>query len=429
MAIYGTTEIPSDHITVTGGGTISVSAAFATTVGIVGGMDTANGTATEGEAVRVESPSDAEDKFGADSELAKTIATIDGSPTIYAAPVTETSTTESFSSAANGTLSDVPFDPKVHPEHDITAQDTTDSTSVAVNISYQSPPPTPSDADTMNLNPVTREWEADSSSSYDITYDYGNYSEAIQAVTNYIPRFVAVCTENTEIANTLTNELDNYAQNFDFMHGIVGAMPEIEASSYSHNFDNRRLSVVAPSRAYTDEANTKMVRTIPAVAGKQCLKSLGSSTTYDSIGGFADLHTKYGNGELGTLIDAGVLPLKQSGGMFIVKDMTTSTDTRFERIYASEVTDEATEISHRICQQYIGEANTESNRFTLGESHDTSYAEMKSDNLLDDYGIAVEEGADPNQVNLDIALDIVDVMDTISVEIVVGDVIQNGGAS
>lgn len=430
--VLGTTDIPSDQITIKSGSTVAVSAAFSTTKGLVGGMDTATGSATPGEVVAIESSDDAATEFGDESELKAQVdlALANDAGTIYATPVSETQTTESFAASGSGTVSNTPVvDPRVNTEHDITAQDTVDATSVTVNEVDESPPSTPSNADTINFNPTTGEWDADSSSDYDITYTYGDYAGAITATLKKVPRFVTVLTENTSVANDLLTNLNTYANDFDFMHGVVGAMPDVTASEYTDNIDDRRLIIVAPSRAYTDVANTEMVRTMGAVGGKQAGQALGDSTTFEPLNGFADLNTSYTNSQLGTLIDNQVLPLKQGGGVKIVKDMTTSTDTKFERIYASEITDESAELSHGISQQFIGESNTESNRFALSESHASTYAEMESDDLLDAYSVKAEEGPNANEVDLTIGLDIVDVMDTIDVSITVGDVITNEGAS
>lgn len=432
MTTFGTTAIPSDQITVRSGGTVAISAAFQTTVGLVGGMDTANGNATPGEVETVESSADAATLFGDDSELKEQVdlALANSAGTIYAVGVSETQNTETFAATGSGALTNTPaLDPNVQPEHSISARDTVAASDVTVNIVYDSPPSTPADANTMNLNPVTGEWDADESTDYDITHSYGDYAGAITAVIKKVPRFVTVLTENTSVANDLLTNLNNYAQDFDFMHGVVGALPDVTPSSYTDSFDDRRLVVVAPSRAFTDTANTDMVRTTGAVGGKQAGKALGDSTTYEALNGFADLNNQYTNSELGTLIDNQVYPLKQASGIKVVKDMTTSTDAKFERVFASEITDESTEISHQISQQFIGEANTDSNRFALGESHASSYSEMESEDLLDAFHVSVSEGASSDEVNVDIGLDIVEMMDTIDVTITVGDVVTNGGAS
>ncbi|WP_226041171.1 DUF2586 family protein [Natrinema sp. DC36] len=434
MAItYGNTDIPSARVTVRSGGTIAISAAFSNTAGLVGVMDTDNGEATTGETISINSSSDAETQFGETSELTEQVKLAFGNDTstVYACPVSETEETETFDTVSSGTFSNVPaLDPTVQPNHEITAQDTTEGASVTVNIVREEGEDiaSPTDANTINLNPNTGEWEADESSTYEITYTHGSYNEAIRGVVSKVPRQVGVCTENNQIVGELGTQLSDYANDFGFMHGAFGLNPEVDSATYTNSYDDRRLIAIAPSRAYLDAANENMVRTVGAVVGKQASKDLGDSTTYETVAGFADLHTKYTNSELGTLIDEQVLTLRQGGGIKIVKDMTTSTDPRFERIFASEITDEATEISHQISQGYVGEANTLTNQKSLGESHDSSYSEMEDDALLDNFDVGVSEGGD-NQVDLDIALDIVDVIDTVDVTITVGDVIRNGGAS
>lgn len=430
--IYGTTNsVPGDSVTVRSGNTVSISAAFTTTVGLVGGYDAANGSATEGEVTTVESSSDASNKFGEDSELKQQVdlAYNNGAGTVYAVPVAETEATEAVTASATGTLDNAPlFDTRVQDEETIDVTDTSEGSPVDVEL-VDVEPTQPSDANTVRINPNTGEWAADESSDYEFVYSYGDYEAAITEVTAMVPRIVGVLTESTSVANDLLTELNTYDTGFDFMHGIVGAPPDTDPSSYDDSFDDRRLSVVAPSRGFTDTAETEMERTIGAVAGKQAGKPLGDSSTAESVGGFASLNRSYNNSEIATLIDNQVYPLRESGGIEVAKDMTTSTDAKFERIAWSEIVDEAAEISHNISSTFIGSANTEENRLTLAESHRTSYTEMEDDNLLDNYFVAVSEGADPSEVVLDIGLDVVDYMDTIDVTITVGDVITNEGAA
>lgn len=436
MATFGTTDIPSDQITVTSGGTVDASAAISFTLGLVGGMDTGNGSATDdGTVVEVASSSDAAAKFGENSELKELVdlALAQESPPseILAAPVEETTVTGESAGGQSGTLDNVPvFDPNVQDEHDIVASDS-GGTDPTVNIVYDSPPATPTDADTVNVNPVTGEFDFDSTAtgSYTFDYDYGDYSTAITNMADRVPRVLFVATENTSVVSSLETEVNDHKSEFEFITGMAGILPETTASSYSDSFDNRFISLVASSRAFTDEAETNMVRTGGAVAGKQAGKALGDSTTYESLGGLSSLLTDYTNSQLGTLIDAQVLPVKHGDRIFVVKDMTTSTDAKFERIYGSEIVNEAIEISHTISQEFIGELNTESNRFALGESHISSYDEMKSDDLLDDATVNVSEGATADEVDVSIGLDVVDVMDLIDVDITVGDVLTFEGAA
>lgn len=444
MVTYGTTAIPSDIIDVVAGGTVQISAAFDNTMVVVGGMDTANGSATPGDVVEVSSPSDAQSKFGDGSELHEQsqLAFQNGVATLYMMPVAETTVTNETQTTQSGTLSNAPlFDPNVNTEHDVTATDTTDG-SMTVNIVYEDSPTQPSDADTVNVNPRTGDYSADAAPTgdYEFDYDYGDYSAtALQPAVDQSARIVAVCTESETVVNDLATEVNNNATDFDFMHSVAGAYPRAgsnSANTYATNYtdgvDERRVSLVSPPRAYVDDAETVQVRTVGAVGGYLASLALGLSATGDSVGGFTGLRTELSPQDAGNLIDEQVMPLIDYPPVEIVKDMTTSTSQKFERVYAMNVIDEATEISHLISRVYVGEQNTSPNRRGLARSHRNAYIGMvdNSPPMLDDFTVSVEEdSSNANEVNVNIGLDVVDVMDIIDVSITVGDIIRNNGAS
>jgi len=425
---YGTNDIPYDIISVGSGGTVGVSTAFESTAGLVGGMDTSNGTATPGEVVALSSGPTAESQFGEGSELARGTkkALANGVSTVYAVPVAETETTDTVSDGE--VLTEAPvMDPNVQPEHTLDGYDNGGGASADVAIDYNSPPTHDANEGDITVNPITGEVKTDSANTFDITYTYGDYQNAIDAAVVETPRFIAALTENVSVANHLEGRLSEKAQDFEFMHGIVGASPGVEAANYTDSFDSSRLSVVAASRGFEDVARTEEVRTVSGVAGLQAAKELGDSTTYESVDGYAVLRDTYTNSQLGDLIDKGVLPLKSSGRIFVVKDMTTSQNTKFERIYVDEIADEATERSHQINQQFIGDANTDTNRFLLYESHRSAFEGMEENRppLLDDFVVEVSEAPnDPNEVRVNIGLDVVDMMDYINVSILVGDIVR-----
>lgn len=430
---YGTTAIPSDQHTVLEGDTVDIGAAFENTVGLIGGMDVSNGDANPGEVYQIESPSEAQTMFGDQSELhiQTQLAYQQGSVgLVYALAVSESETTESFSTTSSGTLgNDQVLDPRIHPEHDITAQDTTEGVSVDVVIVDEDPPTAPSDANTINLNPVTQDWEADESSSYDITYTHGDFSsEDIGKVVDEDPRKIAVLTESSSVINTADTEITDAANGYDFMTGVYGAEPLIsDFANYTDSLNSRRASLVYSSRGYIDDAQTDEQRTAGAVAAEMCSVPLGRSTTNNSINGFTALkNAPQSPQDASDLTDAQVLPVYRDGEIEIVKDMTTSTTQKFERVYAMDVIDEATEISHGVSKQFIGEQNTQTTRNNLRRSHINAYIGMvdTAPPQLDGFSINVsEDTSNDNKVNVEIGLSVVDVMDIIDVTMTVGDII------
>ena len=442
MVTYGTSVIPSDQITVIGGGTVAVSAAFENSVGLVGGMNTSEGTATPGDVTRVTSASDAADKFGEGSELHEQIQLTrqNGAATIWALPVEETSVSAETQSNQSGTLDNAPaFDPRVNDEHDITVTDTGGATTT-VNLVDEPPESAPSESETVDVYPPTGEYHADSApdGDYEFSYSYGDYSTAaLEPLIDRSPRIVGVLTEAESVTNDLASELNARATDFDFMHGVTGAQVAIsDVPTYSNSVDERRITMAYPSRGYTDDAKTNEQRTVGAIAGELASLPLGLSSTNNGIGGFVHLkNTLTGPQEAGTVRDVGLMPLLDYGGtqgITVVQDMTTASEPKFERVYAMQVVDEATELSHLISREYVGEQNTPSNRQNLRRSHQNTYIGMQTTTppMLDDFNVSVSQNdSDPNQVDVDIGIDVVDVMDTVSVTITVGDIVRSNGAT
>jgi hypothetical protein len=435
MVTYGTTAIPSDQITVISGGTVSASAAFENSVGLVGGMDTANGSATPAEVTRVSSASDAVDKFGDGSELHEQVqlAFQNGAGQIYALPVAETSVTGETQSSQSGSLSNVPaFDPRVNDEHDITVTDT-GAGNADINLVDDPPSTAPTTSEQVDLYPPTGEYYADAApdGDYEFDYSYGDYSTlAIEPLLDEEPRIVSVLTETESVVNDVATELNSRATNFSFSHNVSGAQVSVDTGTYTDGVDERRVSLVSPSRAYTDAAETNEVRTTGAIAGYLAGLALGRSSTNDEIGGFASLKNPLGDPQsAGSMIDEQVMPLLDYPPVTITKDMTTSTEPTFERVYSNQIVDEATELLHIISRNFVGENTNQRNNMRRSYSNTLLALANASPPLLDDYLVSVtEDPNDPKKTNVEVGLDVVDVMDTIGVTVTVGNIVRNAGA-
>lgn len=439
-SVYGTTVIPSGQITVLSGGTVQVALGEESSVSLIGGMDVPNGTATEGETVQVTSGSNAEELFGTNSELARQVdlAQQNGATPIYCTPVEETETTESISAGTSITLTDAPMDPTVHPDEEITVTDTDTSTDLTVNIVYEDPVSSPSNADTANVNPITGEVVVDASGNYDVTYTHGDYDAAITNAVAENARYPVPLTERASVINSALTEINAAASNFNFSRAVAGIIPfadtdNPDTNNYTDSIDDQRAVLVGSPRGYLDEAETEEARTAGAVAAHIASLPIGISSTYDQIDGFTSLRTELTPTEAGQLIDAQVTPLiRTQGSVTIAKDMTTSTDSVFERVYVCDIADELTEASHIVSQNYIGEQNTNQKRLNLARSHRNFLLDARDSTptLLDAFTLNVSENqSNPNQVDVEIGLDVVNVMDTIDVTIRVGNVISFEGTN
>jgi len=223
---------------------------------LVGGYDATAASASANDPVTATDAQTIADAFGPDSELARAsrLALANGAGTVVAVAVPETTDeTETFSAASSGQLANAPiFDPSLHAEHEVTATDTTSASSVTVEVSYEDSPSAPSDADTIRLNPINGTWTADASSDYEITYDYGTYTDAIQTAATQPARYVGVLTEAAGPKATVLTELVTEAENGSYKRAVTGATPESgtgEVSGYTPAEQDYRLIEVAPARA------------------------------------------------------------------------------------------------------------------------------------------------------------------------------------
>lgn len=437
---YGETSIPADSYSVRSGGTIQVASAFERSVAVVGGMDSDSGTATEGELVAVSSLDDAADLFGENSELYRQIegAYLNGAATIYGAPVSETTLDETVTGTAQGTLSNTPiFNPDLHPEHDLTVTDDTAGTDMTVEIVYESPSQ-PAETETVRVNPITGEWYADASSDYTFSYTYGDYESFTAPVADEAPRVTAVCTESEDVINSFEAELQNAADDYGFSHGVYGATPFADTQNpdiagFTSPFDSERISTVMSPYGFVDDAETEMTRTVGFVAGEVASLPLGESATANSVSGLTGLRTDLSPNQAGDLIDEGVLPLIDYPGVEIVKDMTTSSDQRFERIYTMNIVDEIVTLLHEVNRQYIGEQPRERTIRNLRRSVKNMLSGLAETEppLLDTlgdgnpYAVEVERSdSDDNVFNERVGVKPAGVIDAIDVSVTLGDVVD-----
>lgn len=440
VTTYGNSVLSGAVIDVLIGDTNAISLAFNSRIGIVGEMDTSGGSATEGSVVDVPSSSDAQTLFGDNSHLHKAVKTAyaNGIADIKAIPITETTgTTESFAGTSSGTLTNAPvMDPNVTTNHTISAQDTVEAASVTVNIVYDvGTPSAPTSSNEMNLNPISGEWAADASSDYDITIDHGDWTSAIQTMAAESDvRGLAAINAAESVSSDLVTELGSRAQNnLDFKFGVSGAMPNIsDPSTFTDGIDDFRAIRCAASRGWLDSSQTEEASTAAAVAAKFASQELGGAvggTDKGELAGFDSLRTSYSPTDVSNLHGEQITAVMDNPNIHVEKGLTTSTKTDLDRVFKVEILDEATEVLNQISNQFDQSLNVGENREDLRDQYDTGFSDMESDNLLDDYSLTVTEGSADNEVDVTAGVDLVDAIDTININLSVGDVIRNNGVS
>lgn len=438
MAITYTTLGSTVTITPTG---VVPAAQLNTDVAIVGGYDSANADpgVTAGESTTVSSTVQADNQFGPNSELARQarLATLNGAGNIHGVPVPETQTTETFGSStatSSGTLGNVPvFDPRVHPDHEITAQDVTDSTSVTVNAVY-GVPVAPSDANTININPRTGNWEADSSSEYDITYTYGDYTTAIENAVDEEVRAVIVCSEADTVKSTLRNNLEDAESNFRFLRGIVGARPDIQpadVSTYTPSEEDWRMVEVASARGTSSAGGVRTVGAIGGLVASQPIDVSGS-ITYDDVAGLETLNVAYSPTEASNFTQVTAI----TDQFEVAEGVTTSSEVSFRDIYKVEIIDFVVENLYARLKNFKGGSNAQSARRLFASrlrrllsSYSVPNAQpplLASGDGSKPYYVSQSLGATDTETNVTVGIDVAPIAKTVNLDLSVGPIQFNG---
>lgn len=426
-------------VTVLPRGTVA-PAQLNTAVALVGGYDDSNsGSNTSANSVTiVNTGSEADSEFGSGSELAKQarLALGNGATAVHGVPVSETTTTESFSSTTGGVLSNAPaMDPNLNHE-DITAQDTGNNNSVDVNIVYVDNPSQPSSSNTINLNPHSGDWEADEQSSYDITYTYGDYTNAIETASKETVRAVGVCTETSAHKTTLESQLSSQAANFRFKRGLTGSDIEIDAGStgsYTPDNDDWRMIEVAPSLGTSPQGK---VRTVGAITGMMASQPINveGSITFDSVDGLDNLHVAFSPTQAENFSRVTAI----TDEFEVAAGLTTSSDTAFADIYAVEIIDLIVEQLYERIKNYAGGSNAEKAQRRFASKLKRTLASYSVPNAsppllaagdgTQPYAVSVTTGATDTEADVDIGIDVAPIAKEVVLDLSVGPIQFNGAS-
>lgn len=410
-----------------------------TSIALVGGYDDANASTeiTEDTASVVTSSTEAENLFGANSELAKqtALAIANGAGLIYAIPRSATNTTESFTASASGTIAATPIaDPRVTTST-LTVTDTTAATDLDVTVVDGTPNATETDTAEVNVN--TGAWDADASSDYDITFESANFTDALVEAASKPVRYVGACTEYSGAITTIQTELKNNAGDFRFARSVVGATPGIapaDIGSYTPETDDWRVIEVASARGTDNNGNA--VRTAGAIAGLLANQPIdvSGSITYDEVSGMDSLATAYAPSEV-QLFDR-VTAITDTGE--VAEGVTTATEGAFSDIYKAELIDFVVEQLHERIKSYRGGSNTagaqKKFRSRLKRTLNAQTAPEAQPPLLADgeggrpYSLSVQSANNDTVANAIIGIDPAPIAKQVNLDVSVGPIQFNGAS-
>jgi len=391
---YG--DFPGVKVTTSGGAITGIAVGREQKLVLIGPGDPSNGSASVNEPTMISSRLGADRKFGDGSELSEAMkeALSNGANInyLYGVMLDQVSVTgETVSSSTDGTLQNAPI---VEDVSTITVNDTVDSTEVTVQYRYESDPGAPSDPDTVNLNPITGAWTADSSSDYSFDYEYYDWTTALDSSTNVIEQeetgILGLSNESESVVTDVSGIVNTMRENYQMAMAVSAAQPTgtssddtplYDTSTYTDSIDNDAVFLHAPARK---EGSTNTVT--PALAGLMAGNSLDESI-YNRALTTDDLDQRLSSSETDELREEEVIPVRQppSGGSVLVSDnRSTSQETDWERDYwKKRIVDQVILIAKSIGDSVIGRINDEETRDTVETAIEVNLRGLAQDRLIE----------------------------------------------
>lgn len=372
------------------------------------------GSANANEATQINSRLDADRQFGTDSELSNMLkdalangANIDF---LYGVAYETSSSSENFT-AETGTLSNQPIvedDSSTGTGNEgsgtITVTDNNGPGDLTLDFRYDVPPSSPSAQDEVHINPITGQFDINSSSTgddYDIEYSYPDWDSAMDEAVAVIgvdeTGILAKLTENdysasgTSEAEDLSTRVNDLRADYKMALGLQAAQPNDNSSdndafydtqAYSDGIDNDAMFLHAPARK---EDSQRLVT--GALGGLMAGNTLSNPIYDDELDLSENLEQRLSLAEANDLRDVEVIPIRQppQGGSIVVADnLSTSQDTTWDRdFFTRRIVDQVILISKSIGDSIIGRINDEETRATAEERIQTELRNLANDRLIE----------------------------------------------
>lgn len=338
---------------------------------LIGEGDSSNGSASANTVTQINSRIDANRKFGEDTELANACrqALANGANINFVHAIMaekKSSGTESFSSTSTGQLADAPI-----VEEDLSASDVSGASNLE--FDYASPP-TAGDADTVALNPLTGEWQADTSGSYDFDYNYLDWDTALDTADGVIDEgetgIVTALTEAESVASSLSGKINTYRAEYKMAVGLAGAEPNdtdadgnavIDTATYTDALDNDAMFLAGPVRREAGSSDT----ILGAVGGLMAGAAVNAPVYNSSFSGITGVEQSLSTSESDQLRNTQVMPVLQRGAVRLNGNVSTSTADDYDRDYfVRRVVDQSTLVAKTIGDSIVGQINDSDTRGT-----------------------------------------------------------------
>jgi len=391
------------------------------------------------EPTQINARREADTNFGSGSELADGMREALGNGAnidlLYGVAPRRFNVVGEVQSTQTGTLNNAPiWEEDVSDESNIAALNCEDDGStIEVRYSYESPPTAPTEGATVAVNPLTGEYNADSSPDVDYLFDYKylDWQSAFEAgpVTRVVQEDETGVYDVLSDSDLVSIDANSAAATrrgaFQLVNVLSGAEPNnnelIEDDSGGYVRRDARFDTGAYSQGSVDsdyyfklapvrQENTP--RTILGGVGGLFAGNPISDPIYnDPVSGYTDLEQRFTKADADNMRGEQVIPIRQAGSIRVKDNLSTSTETDWERdFWRRRIADRVILIGKTIGDTIIGRINDADTRDAAERLISAEIRELVGDRLLKPNSAeetnwfvdVYESSTDPDEVKIDI---------------------------
>jgi len=377
-----------------------------------GDEDSLTGDASPENPVQINARREADTNFGGGSELADGMREALGNGAnigfLYGVAPRRFNVIDEVQSTQSGTLSNAPiFEQDVSDESNIDSlvvKDTTDGV-VTVQYSYESPPTAPSDTDTIVVNPLTGEYNADAAPTgdYEFDYKYLDWQSAFDA--GDVARVVQeketgvydVLSDSDAVSADASSTATTRRQAYQLVNVFSGAEPNdnevVQDSNGNYVRRDARFDTSEYSQGSVDadyyfklapvRQENSVDTVLGGVGGLFAGNPISDPIYNDPISGYDELEQKFTKADADNMRVENVIPIRQAGSIRVKDNKSTSTEADWERdFWRRRIADRVILIGKTIGDSIIGRINDEDTRDAAKRLIEGELRELVGDRLL-----------------------------------------------
>jgi len=321
----------------------------------------------------------------------------------------------------------------------ISATDTTDG-DLSVELRYNGSPATPTEEDTVFVNPLTGEYAADAAASgeYEFSYTYNDYStafsaEEVRGIVNENETGVYVALSDSDsVASSLQTEISTLRTNFQLVNGVCIAEPNdnellgdantsaenggADARYDAGNYGSANQSVSAEYfYKFAPGREEDVVKTIAGGVGGLFAGNPISDPVYnDELNGYQSLEQTFSKTDADNMRGEDIIPVRSGGAIRVQGNRSTaysSAGTVAADFFTRRITDRVILIGKQVGDNTIGLINDEDTRSRAARLIRAELRQLVADGLIkpnseteNNWRVEVyEETTNRNEVNIDIS--------------------------